>query len=439
MKIKNSLFFLSLLFLPAFTLTLTAQDTIRLMSFNIWQEGTSVTNGLEKIRDVIITIDPDVVCFAEVRNYNGEDWTTKIVNALAAEGHTYQGHFYGGDVSLISKYPLLSGKVVYNGNGSVVNYRLEAPSTEIVVGCAHLDYTYYACYLPRGYHGGSPDWSMIDDGSGNPDPVTNVEDILGYNLSSKRDEQVAAFLNAVEDDTVPVFLMGDFNEPSWLDWTSKTGTMFDHHGVVIVWQNTKALADSGFTDAFREVFPDEVRNPGITWPSFATGKGSTSWTPKADERDRIDFIFYKGERLTAAEAALVGPRASYAYNITDTTYTSHEAFLAGDLPWPSDHKAVYAEVVIDTTTTFLPSTGSHESFFTVSPNPADNIIRIRFDKTYQNIKTGIYNVAGEEIVSRTFTHHKEIQLSLDKLHPGLHFVRVSADGKSSIAKIMVEK
>ncbi len=419
---------------------LKAQDTLRFLSMNIWQEGTSVPNGLQKIRDVIIAVDPDVVVFAEVRNYNSEDWTTKIVNALADEGHSYYGKFYGGDVSVISKFPILSGHVVIStGPGSVVAYRLHTKSTDIVVAAAHLDYTYYACYLPRGYNGGDPNWKMIDDGTGNPSPVTDTTEILTYDLKSYRDEQIAAFLQDVQNDTVPVFLMGDFNAPSWMDWTARTGSMFDHHGVIIHWPNTFALADSGFTDAFRAWFPDEVRNPGITWPSFATDKGSTSWTPKADERDRIDYIFFKGERLSVAGAALVGPRESYAYNKIDTSYTSHETFLAADLPWPSDHKAVYAEIVVDTTTTFSPVTHAAISFFTVSPNPASGEIRIRLDRSYRDLDVQIYTVDGKRVFEKSYQSKKTVTVPVSQFREGIYLVNICAEGKRGLVKTMIKR
>jgi hypothetical protein len=249
-------------------------------------------------------------------------------------------------------------------------------------------------------------------------------------------ENIAAFLDAVKDDTIPVFLMGDFNEPSWLDWTEKTDTMFDHHGTIIPWQNTKTLSDNGFTDAFREFFPDEVSNPGITWPSFATGKGSTSWTPKADERDRIDYIFYKGQQIGVADAALVGPRASYAYNVVDTSYTSHEHFLAEDLPWPSDHKAVYAEITIgDNTSGIRPANNS--AFCSVTPNPAGESLHISLDHRYNRVSVEIYTLGGKKIFGKTFAGTRSATLSVSGIHKGLHLVRIRAGGKSEVVKTMI--
>lgn len=310
------------------------------MTFNIWQEGTSVDNGFQKIRDVIIETDPDIICFTEVRNYNNQDWTSKIVKELSDKGIIYKKGYTGGDVSIISKFPISKSKLIHSTQGSLARFNVNFNEKSIVVVCAHLDYTNYACYLPRGYQGGTPNWNLIDDGNGNPSPITDGPILSKYNLQSNRDEQIDAFLESVKNETDPVIIMGDFNEPSHLDWTENTKDMFDHNGVIINWQSTFTLFNNGFIDAYREFFPDEVAQPGITWLSKVHGKTNISWTPKADDRDRIDYIFYKGENIKTTYATLVGPKESYAFNQLVTSYTSEENFKADKLQWPSDHKAV---------------------------------------------------------------------------------------------------
>ena len=322
------------------------EKNLSFLTFNVWQEGTSVPNGLNKICDILLETNPDVVCFVEVRNYKNIDWTRKIVKLLKNAGKKYYRGYIGGDVSFISKYPINNGKLIFGNDdkGTIVNFEIDIEGNTILVTGAHLDYTYYASYLPRGYNGGTPNWKIINDVNGNPIPVTKVDSIQAYNLKSKRDEEISAFIKSTKTVSKPIILMGDFNEPSFLDWTVKTKNMFDHNGVVMPWHNTAKLNKEGFIDTYRTYYPDESINPGFTWPSYAHEKKTTSWTPLADERDRVDYIFFKGNNIKIKNVSIVGPKESYVYNKLETLNTSKEKYKANNLPWPSDHKAVYAKL-----------------------------------------------------------------------------------------------
>jgi endonuclease/exonuclease/phosphatase family metal-dependent hydrolase len=393
-----------------------SQETVDFMSFNIWQEGTSVSNGLEKIRDVIIETEADIICFSEVRNYNNQDWTSEIVDELSALGHIYQGNYIGGDVSIISKFPISNASLV----GSIGLYNVQLTTQTISVACAHLDYTYYACYLPRGYNGGSPNWDMIDDGTGNPDPILDINQILSYNLLSTRDEHIADLLNSVNNNSNPIIFMGDFNEPSHLDWTNNTSQLFDHNGLTIPWQNTLNLEVNGFVDAYREYFPNPATHPGITWPSFANGIGSTSWTPLADERERIDYIFHKGDEINTTYAALVGPKESYAYNQITTSHTSNENFIAYDLSWPSDHKALLTTLEFGAASI---SDNSSEVNLTIFPNPTKEIIQIEGLRIGAN-DVKIFNILGQELNDFIIINEREIDIS--ELPKGLYLLKIKS-------------
>lgn len=91
-----------------------------------------------------------------------------------------------------------------------------------------------------------------------------------------------------------IILGGDFNEPSWLDWSHDTRNRFDHHGAIVPWTSTRLLDDEGYKDAYRVKYPVPVNNPGFIWPSDNLDKdiGQLTGAPKAHERPRIDFIFY---------------------------------------------------------------------------------------------------------------------------------------------------
>ncbi|TDE49082.1 endonuclease/exonuclease/phosphatase family protein [Flavobacterium sp. GT3P67] len=422
-----------------------ANISLKVMQFNVWQEGTSVPNGMTYIRDVINSVNPDIVCFSEVRNYTG-DWTTKIVNDLAAVGKTYyRGYITGSDVSIISKYPIsLSGPVLA---GAVVVYDVNVNGTTVVVCSSHLDYTYYATYLPRGYAcGGSgryAGWNALSPFT----PEISLTAISGQNLGSQRDEQIAAFILYMQTETRPILLLGDFNEPSCLDWTSRQANLYDHHGVVYQWDTTLSLNNNGFTDAYRQVYPDVVLNPGISWPAVATNGGaSTSWTPLSDERDRIDYIFYKGAGVRATSAAIVGPVGAYAYNLATTAGNGSDIFEASTLPWPSDHKAVVATISIPAT---IPATlrekNSKKSLKNSSleikayPNPSNGLITL---VSSENASTQIIvsDLAGREIFNKAIDLKANNQNTIDLAASsnGIYFIKVISQEKTQTIKIIKE-
>ncbi len=122
---------------------------------------------------------------------------------------------------------------------------------------------------------------------------------------------------------IPVFLTGDFNSPSFRDWTKATVGTRPYLDYPLRWPVSAAVEAAGFTDSYRAVHPNPVTVPGLTWPVHRT-------LPNVDEfrgepSDRIDFVFSQG--ATAVASGIVGePRAA------DTVATV--------APWPSDHRLV---------------------------------------------------------------------------------------------------
>ena len=319
---------------------------LRVLSFNLWQEGTSVEGGFDMIVDVIAASDADVIALSEVRNYDGKDLHGRLKQALFAKGKPYAGFYVGGDVGLLSRWPIVRAESVFDdpskARGSLMAYWLKSPAgQEVLVAPLHLDYKNYAIYGPRGYDGNQ--FEIIDpDGDGVPNPITDLDALHAMDAASGRDEILKAFVAYADRyPTAPTILAGDFNECSHLDWVEATKDLYSHNGVVIEWKNSVMLHAAGFEDAWRVVFPDPVTHPGATWPSEAFGKGSTSWTPKVDERDRIDLIYSRGGP-TAQRAWIVGSPRYYVYNQLRQPECACP-FTLTDLPWPSDHKALMVD------------------------------------------------------------------------------------------------
>lgn len=301
-----------------------------------------VQDGFDAIINEIDQLDPDVVLFSEVRNKDNIMFIPRVLSALKGKNKVYFGENGVEDVAIISKYPILDEVAIYPKNstaGSVVKVHIQIENRIITVYSAHLDYTNYACFLPRGYSGTT--WKKIEA------PITNMDSVLYANKLSLRDEAIEGIIDDSKKESQKgniVILGGDFNEPSHLDWQENTKNLFDHNGAVINWDCSMMLTKQGFVDAFRKKYPDPITHPGFTFPSDNkdVDLNKLIWAPDADERDRIDFIYYyPSKNLEFKDIVIVGPSGTILKG-ERAKNTSQDDFINPHGVWPTDHKALFA-------------------------------------------------------------------------------------------------
>lgn len=201
----------------------------------------------------------------------------------------------------------------------------------------------YSCYYPRGYNdgGGNSGWEKLPDG-----PNTDVSEILERNALSGRPESAREFVENAKkelDKGAIVILAGDLNEPSHLDWVESTKDMFEHNGCIVPWQTSLLLTESGFIDAFRQMYPDPATHPGLTWPVNNKGipVSDLAWAAEADERDRIDYIYYYPDsRFSLVDIKMVGPTGTIVRGERVAADTQEPIIDQAGEHWPSDHRGL---------------------------------------------------------------------------------------------------
>ena len=120
---------------------------------------------------------------------------------------------------------------------------------------------------------------------------------------------------------IPVFLTGDFNSPSHLDWTPAVAEARADVPYPVRWPASAALAEAGFVDSYRAVHPDPVADPAFTWtPGGPEGRAN-------DVFDRIDWVLSTGP-ATAVTSRLVGETGN------------PQVDLATPGTFPTDHRGV---------------------------------------------------------------------------------------------------
>lgn len=282
----------------------SAGDAIELkvLSFNIWYGGEQVS--IEQVMKVIRSVDADIVALQE------PDGNT--LRIASGTGYAY------ADVRrhIISRFPLFDsglGEITEPGvqpysvtgldSDALHAWVMVAPGRVVAMGNTHLTSN------PSG-----------------PDVLRETGSVVAA-LATESDKRVpeaqrlAAGFGKLAHAGVPLFLAGDFNSPSHLDWTAAAARARPAVVTAVEWPVTKLLADAGLTDSYRHAHPDPVRNPGLTYtPGYPH-----PMVRDGEAFDRIDYIWTAN--TTVLKSEIVGEAGNPEVSIALT-------------PWPSDHRAV---------------------------------------------------------------------------------------------------
>ncbi|WP_329245804.1 HAD-IA family hydrolase [Streptomyces sp. NBC_01478] len=260
---------------------------LRVLTWNLWLGGSKVDDHRTKQLKVIAETGADVVGLQETGGTAAEE---------LAEALGWHHHRAGENLGVISRHPITArfGDPDVGFYGAAGVRIAVAEGREVDLWTCHLDYTPYGPY------------ESAFDGLPAPDLIAH-EDVR---LAQMRD--ALGRIAEVADDAVPVVLVGDFNSPSHLDWPD------------VEWPVTKAAADAGLRDSYREVHPDPAAEPGHTWspihPVHEDGSG------RLEPQDRIDYVLHRGLTVLESRTLVVGTPSPWP----DVSSNC----------WPSDHAAV---------------------------------------------------------------------------------------------------
>jgi exodeoxyribonuclease-3 len=301
---------------------LPADETrLTLLTFNAWGGGLNEGKPIDETLAVLRAANADVVGLQEARaessNCTARDCPPgeqSIAPALAAELGMRLHEQHGNDdvtwaCAIFSRYPIL--RATPNDLGAVI----DVEGRRVAVFNIHpTDFPYQPYQLLRIPYGDAPFLETAAQAE------RAAAEARGSALRLLLDD-----LAAVADTEAQV-IFGDFNEPSWRDW-SERAVAAGRHPLAVEYPLTRALENAGFVDALRAVYPDEIAKPAYTWTP------TTAEDDPADHHDRIDFVFVRGAGVSVEAAAVVGERAPEA----DLVVT----------PWPSDHRAVQVRVRLE--------------------------------------------------------------------------------------------
>jgi uncharacterized protein (TIGR03382 family) len=166
-------------------------------------------------------------------------------------------------------------------------------------------------------------------------------------MDAQRPELAAALASGE-----PVFFTGDFNEPSHLDWTEAAAAAGYIPLAVDAPLSHVFIDDLGMIDGYHQDRvqdgEDEVSRWGYTW----TSDGAASY-----DDDRIDFVYYAGERVEVVDSILVGE--ANGSGVRGSEDVDIKAWWDSDYYTVSDHRAVAVRFELpDPEDTDTPDTGT---------------------------------------------------------------------------------
>ena len=265
-----------------------AEAQLKLMDFNIEYGGDEI--DFDKIIEAIKLADPDVVALEEA-----EGNTQMVADAL---GWPYAST----RTQVVSKLPIIDPP---DANGRYVFIEIQ-PGAVVALSNVHLPSDPYGPYYVR-------DGKTVEE-------VIKLEQDTRLPAVQERLDVLPALVEA----GIPAFLTGDFNAPSHRDWTEAAVGSRPNLLYPVPWPVSTAVEAAGFRDAYRELHPDPVKDPGLTW--WADRPLVDGYPDHKDPQDRIDIIYSSGASTTT-DVKIVGEQGG------------PQVDLAVD-PWGTDHRGV---------------------------------------------------------------------------------------------------
>ncbi len=349
---------------------------LRVMSFNIEWGGAKISfaNVVEAVR----LSGADIVGIQEAEGN---------LQRLAADlGWNYDLRNY-----VISRFPLIEPP---GSDGRYVYVEVE-PGRIVAIANIHLPSDPYG---PDAVRDGAP-----------------LEEVLELERSVRL-PKILPYLDVLPElaaQGIPVFLTGDFNAPAHTDWVMKTVNSRPFLRYPVSWPVSRSIAAVGLRDSWREVHPDPLANPGLTW--WAGRPPLEEYSPGAnDPEDRIDFLWFAGP-ASVHSSEIVGEAGGPEVSISV-------------MPWPSDHRGVVSSFSVIPAA--MPELVSTRSRVYRTGDPVEVIYNFA-DPTVLSV---VNATVDEPVASRSVRGTGREEFAAELFTAGHYRVRVQRPGRETLQK-----
>ncbi len=311
------------------TITAPAEDTMRVLVWNVLHGANDVVDGAEKALAIIRDSGADVVLMQESYDIDGE---RPLLGAWLAEQLGWnQWQADSPHLCILTRFDIAE-RFTHEPWHAVGARLVDDRGRDFIAWSIWIDYRDYIT------------WKLREEPTITDDNLLESEFVRSQRLPQAKG--IIAKLEALGhlDLSIPLLVGGDWNTPSHLDWTLDTSRVYKRRRALDL-PVSLAMEEAGFIDTFRTVHPNPVQRPGITWsPMYRTSDG------KAQGFERIDRLYiHRPDAANDGEgAAKDSPRARWKLEpVAGHVYPiewEDDSIPVPDRQFPSDHGAVLMEL-----------------------------------------------------------------------------------------------
>ncbi|EPS42174.1 hypothetical protein H072_3880 [Dactylellina haptotyla CBS 200.50] len=277
---------------------------LRVMTFNLWLGGTQVKDSHTKQVRFIASTNADIIGMQDTSGGHPK----RLADALG----WYYWQPSRGNIGAISRYPIVQEYGTVGTSGGV-RISLDGENSQVNFWTMHLEWTPYGPY----------DFCFKN---------MTVAQVLQREQESTRATHMDSILKAMSgqlaDSKTPVFLVGDTNAPSHLDWTEALRKKNCGYSGVM-WPTSVKPKEAGMIDSFRAAHPDPAAVPGTTWSPLHPLNDEGGIAGQPEPQDRIDFIYHKGDiKVLESKVLVVGKPEPFGNHKNNEWTSDHAAVLS---------------------------------------------------------------------------------------------------------------
>ena len=265
-------------------------NEVVILSFNLWNGGQSRNITPEQYADFIKSHNVDVACLQETSSWEGgpDDLNYIIKENIAPViakilgWNVYIQRTSGGySTAILSKF---NHSQIFYLNDEIIAVEFEVLNKKKIIAINdHLTDEPY-------------EYERIQTHN-----IKKPEKLRGESVKAAYEVRAKPFLEKIKhvldtrkDIHTPIFITGDFNEPSWLDWTKKA-TENNLSPCELEWPTSKLIYKQGFIDSFRKLYPDEVK---YHVDSYSVAEEDKDYYLVFD---RLDFIYHMNTNVKSVK------------------------------------------------------------------------------------------------------------------------------------------